>query len=121
MPATSYLLRIDEEAELDEETVMYRITVEPVADPCYAVNFRVIELSRWATSQPAVVLEGYVKWDGCMDLTTAGHFHLCDPRDATRIVAKLIQAAYAGAYPLFGSSDYPLQFIPGMREDDTPV
>lgn len=120
MPTREYLVRIDD-VELDEETTVYRISLDSAAEPCYAVNFWVIELSRWATGQPEVALEGYVKWDGCMNFTTTGSFHLCDPTDVTRIFAKLVQGVYAGAHSMFESVDYQLPTISGMREADDPV
>lgn len=59
------------------------------------LNFEVTDPTRGNEGdEPEDVAEGYLKWDGCLNITFDSHcFHFCGPEEKP-IIGRLIEAIY---------------------------
>ena len=109
----NYILRVDDDALLDEECNCYKIILKEIKDINYCIDFSVEKVG-----DDFICLSGNVKWDGCINFKTHETmlFHLCDPKEVEDVFGKIIQSVYFVASEYLISVDYKIPIIKNIRE-----
>jgi len=72
------------------------------------VDFRIYRWNVSGWEDGGLELDGFVKFDGCMNMSTGGEcmYHMCDPVDGPALLGALLRSVYHYAAPMLSHRLY---------------